>query len=146
MQTSRPPSLLLLVVVLAMGAAACSTPEARKQKHVKSGDAYVASRKYDEAIIEYRLALQPDPKSGEAQYKLADALAAADNLPVALQAYVRASDLLPDNVDVQVKTGTLLLVARRYEEAKTRARLVLQQHPDSVPGLILMGNALAGLQ
>lgn len=145
MRTVRSWVVWLIVPAVA-GTIACHNPDVAKRRHVKSGDDYAAQKQYDSAIIEYKLALQQDPKFGDAYFKLGDALAATDQLPAALGQYIRAADLEPDNVDVQVKTGTLLLVAKRYEDAKSRARVILERHPDSVPGLILLGNALAALQ
>ncbi|HKW01801.1 MAG TPA: tetratricopeptide repeat protein [Vicinamibacterales bacterium] len=145
-RTSRPAVYLALGLLLFAPAAACHNPEVAKRKHLQAGDGYLAKKQYDSAILEYRLALQQDDKFGEAYYKLAEALAANDQLPASLPEYVRAADLLPDNIDIQVKAGTLLLVARRFEDAKTRARFVLERHPDSVPGLVLLANSLAALQ
>jgi tetratricopeptide (TPR) repeat protein len=136
----------LLVVAAVTGATACHNPDVAKRKYVKQGDDDLAKKQYDSAIFQYRLAIDQDSAFGEAHYKLAEALAASDNLHGALPEYARAADLLPNNIDVQVKAGTLLLVARRYEDAKTRARVILEHDPNNIPGLILLGNALAALQ
>ena len=62
-----------LGVVLIVVAFGCQTnPEVAKQEYLKSGDRYVADKKYFEAIVQYRNALQQDPKFGEARRKLAE--------------------------------------------------------------------------
>ena len=48
-------------------------PEVAKREYLSSGDAYVEQKKYAEAIVEYRNAIQQDPKFGQARYKLAEA-------------------------------------------------------------------------
>ena len=40
--------------------------------------------------------------------------------------YARAADLDPQNVDAQIKAGTLLLVAGEYDAARTRAELAVR--------------------
>ena len=121
-------------------------PEKLKLRYVRSGDEYLAQKKYPEAILEYRRAVQVAPKYGEGRFKLAEAFAADDDARSALPEYVRAADLLPDRMDLQIKAGNLLLLGGRFQDAKTRARSVLKRDPKNVSALVLLGNALAGLR
>ena len=114
--------------------------------HVQSGDSYLAEKQLSEALIEYRVAVQKDPNLGRARLKLARAYSASGEFANAFPEYLRAADLLPDDLDVQAEAGNALLLARRFEDAKTKARLILQKNPSHLAGLILLGNALAGLQ
>lgn len=141
-----PAGRLALAGLLFLTLSACTGDEAAKRSLVARGDVFVEQKKYAEASIEYRKALQRDPMFAEAYYKLGEAYAAHGDLRNALPAYVRAADLLPDDLELNVKAGNLLLLARRFEDAKTRARAVLGKEPDNVRGLILLGNALVGLQ
>ena len=79
--TSRIRQLVaaLAVTVVAVGCAA--DPESAKQAFVKSGDGYVAEKKFSEAIIQYKNAIQKDPKSGEARRKLAEAYLQSGDVP-----------------------------------------------------------------
>src|SRR5437588_7438929 len=83
-------SVLSLLVLLG---AACRKPSAAE--HVTRGTALFDQGRYDAAIIEFRIALQTDPKLGTARLQLGDAYVKVNNLKSALQEYVRASDLLP---------------------------------------------------
>ena len=66
---SRSSFVLVAFCLLLAG---CRTnPEVAKQEYLKSADRYVEQGKYSEAIVQYRNALQQDPKFGEARYKLA---------------------------------------------------------------------------
>src|SRR4029077_1963534 len=103
-------------------------------------------KKYGEAIIEYRTALAYSPRSGEAHLKLAEAFMANDDLRSAYPEFLRAADSLLDDEAVQLKAGNLLLMAGRYQDAKTRARAALKKNPKNVAALVLLGNALAGLK
>ena len=53
---------------------------------------------------------------------------------------------LPNDVDVQLKAGNLLLAARKPEDAVARADAALKVQPGNIDALVLRGNALAGLR
>lgn len=135
-----------VALLLAVSVAACSKdPQVRKQEHFSRGQAYIAEKKYNEAIIELRNAVQIDGNFGEARYQLAEAYAQIGDVANAFREYVRAADLLPD-AKVQLKAGALLLVGGHHEDAKARAERVLAADPTNVDAHILLGNALAGMK
>ncbi len=124
-----PAAALALALVIA--AAACSTdPEFAKQEYLKSGDRYVAEQKYNEAVVQYRNAMQQDARFGEARLKLAQTYEKLNDPRNAFREYVRAADLLPDNVEAQVKAATFLLAARQFEDAKARAVKGAREGPE----------------
>ena len=53
---------------------------------------------------------------------------------------------LPDDLDAQLKASAYLLLARQFEDAKTRVQRVLDRDPRNTQGLLILGNALAGLR
>jgi cellulose synthase operon protein C len=133
----------VLVCVCTIGAAtACKTAPADR---VKRGDEYAAKKQIAEAIVEYRSALQQDAKLGEARLKLADLYAEQGDGQNAYREYIRAADTLPAHRDAQLKAGAMLLLANRFAEAKARAENVLRIAPHDSGALMLLGNALAGL-
>jgi len=113
--------------------------------HAKRADDYAAKKDFANAIVEYRSALQLDPKLGPARLKLGDIYAQISDGQNAYREYVRAADTMPDNIDAQLKAGALLLLANQYADAKTRAETVLRMSPRNPGALTLLGNALAGL-
>jgi len=113
---------------------------------MRRGDSYFAKSNYYSAIIEYRVAVQLDATSGEARKKLGSAYLRVNDSQHALQEYVRAADLLPDDLDVQLTAGRLLHLAGQFEEAKSRARMVLQKDPRNVEAVILLGSTLLGMK
>src|SRR6186713_2672747 len=126
--------------LLALGLAALFTslgcranPDVAKQEYLKSGDRYVEQGKLPEAVVQYRNALQQDPRFGEARLKLAEVYAKQGDARNAYREYIRAADLLPNNVDAQVKAAGMLLVARQFEDAKARAQKALAKDPKNVP-------------
>ena len=137
--------VLAVVLVCASLTACAPDPEAAKQKHFARAEQYFIEQKYDEAIIEYRNALQEDPKFAEARFKLAETYVAKNDYRNAYPEYIRAADLSPDDIRIQARAGNMLLLGRRFEEARTRARTILQKDPSNLEALILLGNAVAGL-
>jgi putative PEP-CTERM system TPR-repeat lipoprotein len=136
----------LLVGSLSVAAACSQDPQVAMQKAVARGDGYLAAGKLPEAILEYRNAVQAEARAGEARVKLADAYARAGDGAKALEQYVRAADLLPDDVNVMMKAASLQLLAGRFDEAKRLAEGVLQKDSSHLHAQILVANALAGLK
>ncbi|HKV98478.1 MAG TPA: tetratricopeptide repeat protein [Vicinamibacterales bacterium] len=134
-------------VCLALALAACgSNPATVRDQHLKRGDQFVAEHKMPEAAIEFKAAVQADPRSVDARSKLARVLMQQGDGTGALEQYVRASDLAPEDATLQLQAGTMLLLGGRYEDARTRAEKVLAGDPRSVPAQILRANALGGLK
>jgi tetratricopeptide (TPR) repeat protein len=140
-------SLLICLLGTAAVLVACSgDPQLRKQKYIASGDEYLKAGKVAEAVIEYRNAVQQDPRAGEARAKLADAYVKTGDGGKALEEYVRAADLLPEDSAVHLKASSILLLARRFDDAKALAEKVLAREPQNLEAQILLANALAGLK
>jgi tetratricopeptide (TPR) repeat protein len=137
--------LTVCAALLAATSACAKDPDATAAKYTASGDAYVARREYKEAIIEYRNALKATPNSAVIRHKLGRVFEDAGDPIKAYAEFSRAADLDPSNVDAQMRAGTLLLVAREFDAARTRAELALKAAPNHVPAHILLGNAMAGL-
>src|SRR4051794_10741628 len=97
-------SNILVVLCLIASTVACSRdPETLKRNAIVSGDKYLKQKKYDDAILEYRRAIQIVPSSGDAHLKLAEAYAAINDVFNALPEYVRAADRLPNDLQLQLK-------------------------------------------
>jgi tetratricopeptide (TPR) repeat protein len=75
--------------------------------HMDYGQAVRAEGRVDEAIAHYRMALQLDPRAGNAWYNLANALKAQGRLDEAVDAYQIAIADLSWKVDAQVNLGNL---------------------------------------
>jgi len=140
-------SAVRCVVVLAVVcAAACSNPDATKRRYLENGNKFAEQKKYTEAILEYRNALQIDDKYAEARKQLAEAYASSGNTEGAFREYKRAADLLPDDTAVQMRAATLLFMAGQFEDVRTRAEAVLRKNPKDLDAQILMANAMVGLR
>jgi len=142
----RIPARAALAVVgcVVLAGAACRKPSAAE--HVKRGTTYVDDGRYQEAIVEFRSALQADPRLGEVRQKLGDAYLHVKDPKNALREYVRAADLLPKNADAQRMAARMLILARLFEDARVRADRAIELDPKNVEAQVLRGNALAGLK
>jgi tetratricopeptide (TPR) repeat protein len=141
------PLALALAAVAALALSACSKdPNVAKKESLDSGNKLLDQGKPKEAIVEYRKAIQQDPRYGEARLKLSEAYAKDDNLKDAYREAIRAADLLPDDVGAQVRAARFLLLAGQFEDAKTRAEKALEKAPASIDAQLARANATAGLK
>jgi len=143
-QLARALTCIAVITLLWVGA--CTRdPQAKAQKYVARGDAYMAKHDTRRGLIEYKRAVQARPEWAEAHYKLAKAYERQDDAINAYREYARTGDLDLSNTDAQVKAGMFLLAAGEFEAARKRAELALTNAPGNATANILMGNALAGL-
>jgi tetratricopeptide (TPR) repeat protein len=137
--------LVAMIAVLGL-TTACNRPAGvSKQDYLKRGNEYAAKGQFGEATIEFLNALKQDPNYGEAEVALGDAYHELGNHQGAATSYARAADLLPNDKDVQLRAGTMRLLARSYLDAKTLAERVIASDPKNIVALVLRANALAGL-
>src|ERR1700686_1764406 len=80
------------------------------QQYVDKGNTFYDAGKYDDAIINYKKAIQRDPKFGEGYYRLGLAELKTDQVRDAFAALSNASTFLPDRTDVKVTFGDFLLL------------------------------------
>src|SRR5262245_12043306 len=124
----------------------CSSPQGQKQRHFERGNQYVADKRDDFAVIEYANAVRIDPKFGEARLRLAETYERMNNFRAAFPEFVRAADALPDDRNAQIKATQILLIGRRFEDAKARAARLLAKDPKDIEALLLHANAVAALK
>jgi tetratricopeptide (TPR) repeat protein len=135
------------VAALGITVSACSIDAtARARKYVEQGDAYMSRGQFKEAVLEYGNAVKARSDWAEAYYKRGRGYSSLNDPFRAYQAYSRAADLDPSNVDAQLQLGSLLLAAGEYEAARARAQAALQRDSKNPRAHILLGNALAGLK
>jgi tetratricopeptide (TPR) repeat protein len=142
----RLSNVVLMTLMAALLAACKGDPQETARRALQKGDQHLAQNKYPEAIIEYRRAVQADPRLGPARLKLANVYATTGDGPNALREYARAAELLPDDNDAQRRAGAFMLIAGRYQDAQGLAQRMLSRDANNLDGQILLGNALAGLR
>src|SRR5205085_2195812 len=147
---------LLLSVLLALALVACSNPAKAKAEHLQRGQQYLKDKKYAEAALEFRNALQLDDQSAEAHWGLAQAFEGQGNiLPMIqeLQRVVQLDQNQPDpkkrNSDAAMRLGNWYVLAYQQnhqsslkDDAQKLINDVLQRDPNNIEARILQATML----
>ena len=131
--------LILLVFGAACLAGCSSNPNQRQMRYMDSGIKYFSNHKYQEAIIQFRNAVQIDPKFAAAHYQLARAYLAAGNPAAAFREFNQTAGLDPGNLDAKLNLAKLLIDNRQYQEGQTIAQTVVQADPKNAEAHAILG-------
>jgi tetratricopeptide (TPR) repeat protein len=131
-----------MAVLLAVLVGCTRNPDAAKRKYVESGMKYMDEKKYDSAVIQFKKALQIDPRWAEAHYELGQADLAQQHWADAFKEFSIAVDQDPNHVKAHLALGTLFWQVRKYSEAEEHARFVVEHDPNNIAGYMLLGNIL----
>src|SRR5215510_5187680 len=137
--------LPLFVVLAALTIGACTTSEKAKAQHVSRGQALLKDKKFQEAVLEFRSALQIDEKLADAHWGLANAYEGLQRYQEAFEEMRQTAELDPNNLYVRVKLGNFYLVGAKQSpsaigEAERLAKEVLEKDPNHIEGHILMAS------
>ncbi|HKP37107.1 MAG TPA: tetratricopeptide repeat protein [Pyrinomonadaceae bacterium] len=140
-------SLFAFLIAAALTLGACTTPEKAKAQHVARGQALLKEKKFQEASLEFRSALQIDEKLAEAHWGLANAYEGLQRYQEAFEEMRKTADLDPNHLDVRVRLGNYYLVGSKQSsaaiaEAERLAKEVLEKDPNHIEGHILLGSVL----
>ena len=138
---------LFLALIAALLISACITPEKAKAQHVARGQALLKDKKFQEASIEFRAAIQLDDKLADAHWGLAQTFEGLQRYQEAFEEMRQVVELDKNNLDVRVKLGNYYLVGAKQSptavtEAERLAKDVLQKDPNHIEGRILRGSVL----
>ncbi|HEX6623847.1 MAG TPA: tetratricopeptide repeat protein [Pyrinomonadaceae bacterium] len=141
--------LLVLIALFAASAASCTNPETAKANHVSRGEAYLKERKWQEAVLEFRNAVQIDDKLAAAHWGLAQAYEQLGRGVEALEALQKTVEFDPANAGARLKLANAYIVGydrhKNQEfiaQAERLANEILAQDEKNVDGQILMANVL----
>src|SRR5437763_16710876 len=95
-------ALLLTLLAVALIIGACTTPEKAKAQHVARGQALLKDKKFQEAALEFRSALQIDEKFADAHWGLANAYEGLQRYQEAFEEMKQTAELDANNLDVRV--------------------------------------------
>jgi tetratricopeptide (TPR) repeat protein len=139
--------LLIVMIAAALLMGACTTPEKAKAQHVARGQALLNEKKFQEASLEFRNALQIDDKLANAHWGLANAYEGLQRYQEVFEEMKQVVTLDPNNLDVRVRLGNYYLMGSKQSpagigEAERLAKDVLQKDGNHIEGHILMGSVL----
>ncbi|MGH0034408.1 MAG: tetratricopeptide repeat protein [Myxococcota bacterium] len=132
----------LLALALVAG---CSSEEEQFATFMEQGASYADQEKWEEAVIEYRNALQLSPNSAEAHHALAKAYLQSGRIREAYWELHETGRLDPTNVEAQLAYGELSLAAKESQPALDAADGILAVEPENTIAMALKGRALEQL-
>jgi tetratricopeptide (TPR) repeat protein len=123
------------VLLLWLGAAACTSDESRARAHLEKANEFLESGQRAEATLEYRSALRFDPRSVEANNRLAEIELANGNLRAALAYMQEAYRLDPTDSDAALNLAGLLR-GEQPDRAEALVEAVIEREPDNPAGYV----------
>ena len=130
---------------LAVVLAGCSrNPDVAKKKYLESGMKYMDQQKYDAAAIQFKKAIQIDPKFAEAHYQLAEADMKLSKNSEAFKEMSQVVELDPNHLKARVAVGGMYVASGHnfYGNAEEQARYVIDHDPNNAQAYLLLGNVL----
>jgi tetratricopeptide (TPR) repeat protein len=139
-------ALLAALVLLAAG---CSNPEKAKAEHVQRGEALLKERRWQEATLEFRNAIQIDANLAAAHWGLAQAYLQLGRSSEYVEELSRTVKLDPNNVEARMRLTQGYLVAfdrdKKPEYLAEAERLIgemLAKDPNNPDAHILTANVI----
>jgi len=114
--------------------AGCADDAEKKARHYQKGMEYVAANDEKAAIVEFRNAIQIDPKYAAARYQLGLAYLKTSQPGEAFKELERAASLDPANIDAQIKTAELYFLGKNLKESRAKVDAILEvnkEFPDA---------------
>jgi len=134
----------VVIIAFCAGTACIAT----KQSYVSKGNSLYDAGKYADASLNYRKAIQKDPKFGEAYYRLGLAAIKQNQAREAYDSLFRAVQLLPNRVEVTEKFADVCLSfylqdpshpQALYKQIQQLSEDLIAKNPNSYEGLMIKG-------
>src|SRR5215467_13862101 len=122
---SLPKKFALLILVLVVLEACSRDPAKEKAAFLASGEKYAREDKYQEAVIQFRNAIEVDPRFVQAHHQLALVYIRMKAYQQAYRELLRTVELDSRNADAQLELAKLLLSGRKYDDAQNAAEKVI---------------------
>lgn len=138
----RGAAVLMLAATLSLLSHACSKSP---QTYLEAGKKYLEEDRYNEALIEFRNAINKDSRFAEAHYQMGLLYMRLGAWPQALQEMQATVGSDQNRMDVHIRIGNLLLIQRKYGEAREKAEWIIDKTPENLEARILEANSWAGM-
>jgi tetratricopeptide (TPR) repeat protein len=137
---------LYMILALSVLTSCYRDPAKRKAALLSSGEKYMNSGRYKEAVIQFRNAIQIDPEFAEAHYQLATAYIKLQSVQEAFRELSTTVELDPRNTDAQLRLAVFLIGMRRYDDAQRAAEKVIAADPRNARAHSVLAEKYAVLQ
>jgi tetratricopeptide (TPR) repeat protein len=138
---SSPFQLVLALGLLAVMTAACSQDDQTKDQRLARANDYFLAEQYEKAEPEYRNVLRASSAEGADPIgigRLGIIYFEEGQLRKAFPLLKRATELQPDNLEVQLRLGLAYLSGQAYKEARETALQILEKQPGHQDALLLL--------
>jgi tetratricopeptide (TPR) repeat protein len=133
----------VVVLLVAVSLCACSSMEEKRSKFMASGKELYQKQDYTRARLQFKNALQVDPKFAEAQLWLGKTQLKLRNPRGAYGALNQAVQLNPKLTEAQILLGDIFLLAKQFDKAQEKVEIALKQQPQNPDALMLSASLAA---
>ena len=140
--------ILMACVLAVVGATlvACQSDEAKLADHLARAGEYYDGESWNEAIIEFKNALQIDPNNAEAHYKLSQSYLKTKKTKEAFWELRETVRIDPSNHDAKLQFAQISIYAGELEDALQRADEVIASDANRADAYIVKAQAHEGLK
>jgi tetratricopeptide (TPR) repeat protein len=143
MRRFRGPVIIATAALALLG---CQGDEAKIAQHMERGDAYLESKDYAEAIIEYKNVLQIDPNQASAHWGLAQSYLQNQQPRQGFWELRETVRLDPSNLEAKLQFAQVSIYAGELEEALKQTDEVVAADPSMVTAYLVRAQALEALK
>lgn len=126
-----------LVLLLALGVAACDTPEEREAKYLDRAVGYMDEGELNKALVNFRNVLKLNPQNAQALYLVGTIREERDEYQKAYAAYLAAVGSDATLLDAHVRLGLLNLLGQNFDLVRERIEAMRQIDPGNVDAMAL---------
>jgi predicted Zn-dependent protease len=137
-------AFVISLVALSLLASCARTPQEKYARFLQRGKTFLQESKPARAVVEFRSAMQQQPKGPEGYYWLAQAFLTQDRVADAVVALQKATELKPGYGPAQLKLAELMVRSRDeklLKDAETRIQKILTDNPGDDDALVTLAAA-----
>ena len=132
---------ILLLIAFLVGS--CTSMEGKRDKFLAQGKKLYQKGDFVRARLQFRNALQIDPKFAEGYLWVGKTELKLNNFQGANGSLSKAVELKPDLIEAQILLGQLLLAQRKLDDAEAKVNLALNKEPENPEALLLAASLAA---
>lgn len=136
--------LLLLLAVVAVSVSLFAACGHSTEAFIAKGEEYLAKRKFNDALMQFRAAVESDSSSSRAHWGLARSYENLGEFDEAFNELRKATELDPNNLDAQARLGNYFLLVKPplISEAEKVRSLIAKKDPKFIEGVVLEASIL----
>ncbi len=135
-------ALIGLLVILPVLQSACTSKEESAQRYLQEGKALFEQGKTEQALVQFKNAVQRNPKLADAYYRIALLYEKKQDWKGMFGNLLEAVNLDKNHVEAHFKLGLAYLAARELDKASAEADALEKLKPGNALTLALRGNVL----